>query len=409
MAGQKRPKQNISDLALFGGTAAFPEPIAVGNPNIPDIDRVSSDIGEILTSGTLSNNGPFVRRFEESICSALGTKHCIATCNATVALEIVARVLDLSGEVIVPSFTFIATPHALSWQGLTPVFVDVDPNTHTIDPHRVESAITASTSAICGVHLWGNVCDVESLQTIADRHKLALYFDASHALSATRNGTRVGNFGQAEVFSFHATKFTNAFEGGAVVTNDATLAEMLREARNFGFAENGEVVRVGVNAKMSEASAAMGLRSLECIDRTITSNRNNFHRYKEKLADCRGVNLVAPLEPEASNCQYIVCEIDQSDAHISRDELLIVLEAEGVQAKRYFHPGCHVAAPYRSEHFSRKIPLPVTDQLTQTVIVLPSGVSIGASEVDRVCALISFAVESGGEIQKELVRRHSES
>jgi len=399
------PKQKISDLAIFGGGVSFPKPLIVGRPNIPDVDAVADDIREILLSGWLSNNGPFVRRFEEEIGRISETDHCVVTCNATAALELMCRALGLEGEVIVPSFTFIATAHALAWQGLTPVFVDVDPVTHTIDPAGVEAAITSSTSAICGVHLWGNVCDVESLQEIADRHGLALWFDAAHAFSISRGNEKIGNFGRAEVFSFHATKFVNAFEGGAIVTNDSELAHTLRGMRNFGFRGNRAVAQLGINAKMSEASAAMGLRSLECLDRIQSQNRCNYDRYYELLTPCKGVRMSAPLDPDGSNCQYVVIEIDAREVGISRNLILMILEAEGVLIQRYFYPGCHLATPYREGHRSRNIRLPATERLAQTVIQLPTGTGVSMEDLERVCALIKFVIDSSLEIRDELKSR----
>lgn len=405
MTSLAAPKQKISDLAIFGGVVSFPKPLVVGRPNIPDVDAVVDDIREILLSGTLSNNGPFLRRFEEAINRILGADHCVVTCNATAALELTCRALGLEGEVIVPSFTFIATAHALAWQGLTPVFVDVDPGTHTIDPASVEAAITSSTSAICGVHLWGNVCDIESLQAVADRQGLALWFDASHAFSVTHNSAMIGNFGRAEVFSFHATKFINAFEGGAIVTNDAELAHRLRGMRNFGFRGNRGVAHLGINAKMSEASAAMGLRSLECLDRIQSLNRRNYDRYSELLTPCQGIRVSAPLDPDGSNCQYVVIEIDAREAGISRNILLPILQAEGILTQRYFYPGCHLASPYREGHLRLNRRLPVTERLAQTVIQLPTGAGISIEDIERVCTLIQFVINFSLEIRDELKSR----
>lgn len=392
-------------MALFGGSALYSDPLIVGRPNIPDIEAVVADVRSILSSESLTNNGPLVRRFEDRIREISGTEHCIATCNATAALELTCRALALEGEVIIPSFTFIATAHALAWQGLTPVFVDVDPETHTIDPAKVEAAITSSTSAICGVHLWGNVCDVGALQSIADSHNLTLWFDAAHAFSVEHDGKKVGNFGVAEVFSFHATKFVNAFEGGAIVTNDAELARTLREMRNFGFDQDRLVTHLGINAKMPEVSAAMGLRSLEFLDQIRSTNRRNHHYYTTLLESCKGIVTKVPGDVEGSNYQYIVLEIDEEETGISRDLLLKVLGAEGIHAQRYFYPGCHLAMPYRDKHLQRKTLLPVTERLAHTVLVLPTGLTVGVDDIMQVCDLIKFVVVSSNEVQRELEHR----
>lgn len=400
------PKNEVTDLAYFGGSASFVKPIVVGKPNVPDIGGVLEDVRSILESGMLSNNGPYVRRFEEEICRISGVEHCVAVCNATIGLEMTARALDLTGEVILPSFTFVATAHALAWHGLAPVFVDVDPETHTINPASVEAAITPATTAICGVHLWGNACNVAALQSIADCHGLQLWFDAAHAFAAHASGKRVGKFGRAEVFSFHATKLLNTFEGGAIATDDLVLARSLREMRDFGYGEEGAVVQLGVNGKMSEVSAAMGLNSLAHLDDTLAVSRRNVHVYATLLDGCPGIHVRAPREDSGSNCSYVVCEVDECEAGISRDLLYSILEAEGIRTKKYFSPACHQTAPYRDAHRARGLSLPITERLAETVLVLPTGIKVGVDDIERICALIRFVVDSSDEIGRELASRN---
>src|SRR5438132_1241413 len=204
-------KRTVSDLAVLGGMKAFQEALHVGRPNIGNRSRLRDRIEDILDRKWLTNSGPYVQEFEKRIADIVGAKHCIAMCNGTVALEIVVRALNLTGEVIVPSFTFIATAHALQWQQINPVFCDVNPETHTIDRDQVEELITSRTRGIIGVHLWGRACDTEALSEIAERHGLKLIFDAAHAFACSKNGRMIGNFGEAEIFSFHATKFLNSF------------------------------------------------------------------------------------------------------------------------------------------------------------------------------------------------------
>lgn len=206
-------KSKISDLAVFGGSPAFTEKLHVGRPNIGDRGALMTRINALLDRRWLTNNGPFVIEFENKITQITGAKHCIAMCNATIAMEIAIRALGFTGEVIIPSFTFIATAHALQWQEITPVFCDIDPSTHTIDPERVEDLITPRTTGIIGVHLWGRACEVEALNDISKRRNLKLLYDAAHAFACSHDGKMIGNFGDAEVFSFHATKFFNSFEG----------------------------------------------------------------------------------------------------------------------------------------------------------------------------------------------------
>ncbi len=207
-------KSRITDLAKYGGSPAFREKLHVGRPNIGDRNALMNRINDLLDRRWLTNNGPFVHEFENKIAQLTQTKHCVVMCNATIALEIAIRALELRGEVIMPSFTFVATAHALQWQEITPVFCDIDPLTHTIDPQKVEELITPRTTGIIGVHLWGRACRVEALSEIAKRRNLRLLFDAAHAFACSHMGTMIGNFGDAEIFSFHATKFFNSFEGG---------------------------------------------------------------------------------------------------------------------------------------------------------------------------------------------------
>ncbi|HTG43796.1 MAG TPA: DegT/DnrJ/EryC1/StrS family aminotransferase, partial [Verrucomicrobiae bacterium] len=251
-------KDQGPDLAIFSGKPAFPEKLHVGRPNIGNRAKLLERFNDLLDRRWLTNNGQYVQDFEARLREKTGTRHCIPICNATVALEIAIRALELSGEVIIPSFTFIASAHALQWQQITPVFCDIDPKTHNLDPAKVEAQITPRTTGIMGVHLWGRPCAIGQLEEIASRRKLKLLFDASHAFGCAYEGRSIGNFGDAEVFSFHATKFLNSFEGGAIATNNDELAGKIRLMKNFGFAGFDNVIYIGTNGKMSEISAAMG-------------------------------------------------------------------------------------------------------------------------------------------------------
>ena len=220
--GATRPGE--ADFAVFSGKPAFARPLHVGRPNLGEREDLLRRLNDILDRRWLTNAGRYVREFETAVAEMVGVRHCIAMCNATVGLEILIRAAGLSGEVIVPSFTFVATAHALQWQEITPVFADIDPRTHTLDPARVEEMITPRTTGIIGVHVWGRPCDIEGLQEVAERHHLKLLFDAAHAFGCGHRGKVIGSFGAAEVFSFHGTKFVNSGEGGAVVTDDDELA-----------------------------------------------------------------------------------------------------------------------------------------------------------------------------------------
>ena len=256
----------------------------------------------------LTNNGPLVQEFEQRVAEHLGVKHCIAICNGTIALEIAIRALGLKGEVILPSWTFVATAHALYWQGITPVFADIDPNTHNLDPASVRRMITARTSGIIGVHLWGRPAPVDELQAIADEHDIKLMFDAAHAFGSSYRGKSIGGFGACEVFSFHATKSFNTMEGGAITTNDDGLAEDMRLIRNFGFAGYDNVIHPGTNGKMIEVCAAMGLTNLESLQDVWSINKRNHQYYRSALADIPGI----PCCPMTSGTQQSSLRRDRS-------------------------------------------------------------------------------------------------
>lgn len=393
-------KHSPDDLAIFGGAPAFQEKLHVGRPNIGDRQRLLVRINDLLDRRWLTNNGPYVQELEQRIADMIGVKHCIATSNGTVALEIASRALGLEGEVIVPSMTFIATAHALQWQGITPVFCDIDATSHNIDPCRVEKLITPHTTGIVGVHVWGRPCDVEALAEIAQRRNLKLLYDAAHAFACSYKGCMIGNFGDAEVFSFHATKFFNTVEGGAVVTNNDELASTVRLMKNFGFADYDDVVSVGTNGKMHEVSAAMGLTSLESLNKFVAINYRNYKQYQQELEGIPGVQLVTYDEAERCNYQYIVLEVNQTAAGLSRDRLIDILWAENVLARRYFYPGCHRMEPYRLDFPDAGLVLPETEKLTKRVLCLPTGTAIGLDQIRQICQIIRLAINHRQSVQQ---------
>ena len=392
------PKRSLEDLRVFGGERTFPGVLHVGRPNIGDTTAFLEHARAILESRWLSNNGPYLHEFERRIAEICEVPYCIATSNATAALEILVHALDLKGEVIVPSFTFVATAHALKWLGVEPVFCDVDPRTHTLDPACVEALITERTTAVLGVHVWGQVCDVDALQDICARHGLRLLFDAAHAFGCRRDGHAVGGFGDAEVLSFHATKFINSFEGGAILTHDPVLAQRARLMRNFGFEYLDSVVSLGINAKMTEICAAMGLVSLEGMEGFLQANRANYLAYQHGLSDIQGLSVHATAPQEVSNHQYVVVKVDEGLLGIGRDEFLEVLMAEGVFARRYFHPGCHRMQPYASQRDPWEWNLPVTEQLSGTLLQLPTGHAVSTDDVEVICGLLRFVANHAREI-----------
>ena len=398
-------KIKIPDLAIFGGRPAFDEPLVVGRPNLGSRDRLVDKLLDILDRRWFTNNGPYVRDLEQRICELAGVKHCIATCNGTTAIGIAARATGLKGEVILPALTYVATAHALQWQNITPVFCDVDPSTHNIDPDQIEALVTPQTTGIIGVHLWGRACDVDRLTALAARKNLKLLFDAAHAFDCSAVGRMIGGFGDAEVFSFHATKFLSTFEGGAVVTNNDDIAKQARLMTDLGFGTDDEVESLGINGRMSEVCAAMGLTGLESIDAFIEANRLNYQCYNRELHDIPGLTLLAFDQREKSNYQYIVLEVDEEKARITRDALISILKAENIYARRYFYPGCHRVPPYAAGFLPNGRSLPETDRIAERVMVLPTGTDITTDMINTISSVLRFVLGNAKTITENLRAR----
>lgn len=395
-------KRKLSSLACLGGVPAFDRELHVGCPNVGNRRRFYERLDDLLDRRWLTNGGCYVREFESRIAQLLGVRHCITVCNGTTGLQVALRALGLQGEVIVPSFTFVATVHALHWLGLKPVFCDVDAHTHNLDPRLVEQAITPRTSAILAVHLWGRPCDTVALHDIAARHGLKLLYDAAHAFGCSHRKHMIGAFGDVEVFSFHATKFINTFEGGAIVTNDDDLAAKLRQMSVFGLDDAGHNVSAGINAKMTEVAAAMGLTLLESMDELVGVNYANYKQYQAQLSAVPGLTLVTYDEDKAQNYQYVVVEVDETITGISRDHLLHVLRAENVLARRYFYPGCHRLEPYRTLFPRAGQRLPVTERLTDRIMSLPTGTAVTSEDISLICNILRTAVAGGPQIVSRL-------
>jgi dTDP-4-amino-4,6-dideoxygalactose transaminase len=393
--------KSIEDLAVLGAPPAFSEPLHVGRPNIGNRETFLKRVGQILDTAWLTNNGPQVQEFETRIAEYLGIKHCVAMCNGTVALEIAIRALGLKGEVIVPSFTFIATAHSLHWQEITPVFADINPFTHNLDPESVRRMITPRTSGIIGVHLWGRPSAIDALQSIADKNGLSLMFDASHAFTCTYRGVKIGNFGLCEVFSFHATKFFNSFEGGAVVTNDDKLAAKMRLMKNFGFSGYDNVIHPGVNGKMTEICAAMGLTNLESLNYFKNINKSNYECYCLRLKSIDGLHVLEFDQSEQNNFQYVVIELGPK-FHIPRDKMIKILHAENILARKYFWPGCHNMLPYSAYYPHSGMLLPHTKSVAERIIVLPTGAAMTIEKIETVTDLFRLIGNDAERIMPKL-------
>jgi len=362
----------MKKLAIFGGPPAFKEPKHVGRPNMADSKKILHRFKEVLDSHWLTNNGRQVQQLEARICAALDIPWCVAVANGTLGLEIAAGALmPVLGEVIMPSFTFIATPNALAWRGYTPIFADIDPDTHVLDPKDVE----------------------RKLATIAAKYRLALFFDAAHAFRCGPPWERIGHYGNCEVFSFHATKFFNSIEGGALVTSSTALAARFRRMRNFGFLGDGThtTSELGINAKMSEFHAAVGLLNIEEMPRIITHNIQNYELYREGLDS--PLIWWYPIRND-SNFQYVVMKVLGDD--LSADMLVKVLQAENILARRYFSPPCHKMDPYNKRLWD----LPVTEEVAYRTVVLPTGLAMSQEDVSKVCDVIRYCFAHIEEVNK---------
>lgn len=397
-------KSSMDDLHIFGGPPLFAAPVHVGHPNLLRKDILERRLSSVLTSGQLTNHGPQVRQLEERLAEILGVRNAVAVCNATTGLQILARALNLRGEIIMPSFTFIATAHAMEWIGLIPVFADIDPDTHTLSPSSVRQCLTNRTTAILGVHVWGNLCETESLQALADEFGIPLIFDACHAFGCSKQGRFAGQFGQAEVFSLHATKLVHSLEGGVITTNDDTLAARCRRLRNFGITGLTEVSDIGINGKMHELSAAAGLHSLEDLAEIMAVNARNRQLWQSELETVRGLRLQQIPFGQSSNDQYVVGRIDAAQFGLTRDQLITVLRAEGMFARSYFVPGCHRSFPYR-ESSGRQCELPVTELILNDVFQLPTGLSVEPSTIRKAGELLQFVQRNARGILEEMLTR----
>ena len=379
-----------SEPALVGRAPAFATVLRTGRPNILQPERTASLIDAAMRRNWLTNDGPLVRELEERFAAFQNVRHCVAVASATAGLQLAARALGMSGEILMPAFTFVGTAHALAWIGLRPVFCDVSRATHTLDPRSVEDAITSATGGILGAHLWGQPCEIERLQEIARRRDLPLLFDAAHATGSSYRSVRLGGFGDAEVFSLHATKSINGLEGGIVATNDSDVAERVRLLRNFGFVGEDTVSGIGINAKMNEFSAAMALANLESYDRLYAHDREISAAYRQGLAGLDGISLF-DCAPDCDRCDhYAVLEFSETAA-IERDALKQLLAAENVLARRYFFPGCHRSPPYERQEGHRDLPL--TDQLSRSVLQLPTGLQLTPDDATTIAVIIARAAE----------------
>ncbi len=401
-------KQNltVSSLAVFGGKPISKTAIHSCRPYADDKEAFLQHLDTAWQARRFTNNGPLVVELEQQLQSYLKVDHCIATNNGTAAMSILMQALGLKQEVILPSFTFISTAHTLHMAGIKPVFCDIDPINWTLDIEHCKQLINDKTSAIIGTHIWGNACNIEELTQLCSDKGIQLIFDAAHALGCTYHGTPIGQFGAAEVFSFHATKVFHTFEGGAITTNSSELAERLRKTRNFGFNDYDHVTLAGTNAKMTEISAAMGLASLSSLEKRVKHCHRAYKRYQELLKGVNGISFYQRNTGEKSNYHYIVAEVSD-EFGLNRDELVNVLHAENIVVRRYFYPGSHQSEPYKTLYRTTDNELPITHKIARRVLILPGGADISDEEIDVTCKLIRFIHANADKIATILRKQSS--
>jgi dTDP-4-amino-4,6-dideoxygalactose transaminase len=370
---------------IGAGRPVFSKLLPIVDPEGVPGEEFLEEVREILASKQLTN-GAYVRKFEEAAAEYLGVAHCVAVSSCTAGLLLVLKVSDLSGEVILPSFTFHATAHAVVWNGLTPVFADCDAKTFCIAPEAVRAQVSSRTVAILAVHLFGNPAAIEELEEIAAGSRIPLVFDAAHAFGSSRQSKRLGGFGTAEVFSFSPTKLVVAGEGGLVTTRDTRLAERLRAARNYGDAGNYNPEVLGVNARMSEINAAMALHGLMGLDARIERRNEIRLRYERKLRDVAGIRFQEVSEGGRSTFKDFSVIVDEKEFGHSRDWLVEVLHRENIGARKYFSPPVHRQKLYSAMWDGRA--LPVTDLVSDGVVSLPIYSSLSDDSVDKVCEVI---------------------
>jgi len=385
-------RRTVNDLALFGGSPEFTEPMHVGQLNLPPWDQFQRAFRGIFDRRYFTNHGPLVQELDRRLAHYLGVKHVVCVTNATVALMVACKALELKGEVVVPSFTFPATVQALSWAGLKPVFCDIDPATHNISAALAEPLIGRDTTAILGVHVWGRACDPEGLQALCARQGIKLFFDAAHALGCTHHGRSLAGSGEIAIYSFHATKVFSAGEGGCLATNDDQLADRIRTVRNFHVSETFTRVPLRINGKMTEAQAALGLLSLDNLRDWITRNRALYEQYSNWDRSQSLGRFVDYARGEESNYQYCIFDIDRDRFGISRDQVLAILRAENVLARRYFFPGVHRLVPYRTLYPEADSKLPATLDVSQRLLQLPLGAAVSTEDVGRITRILEFSV-----------------
>ena len=362
--------------------------ITVTSPLLPDLDEFGESLREIWESKWITNNGSFHQRLEAALAEYLKVPYVSLFTNGTLPLITALQALRVTGEVITTPYSFVATTHALWWNGIKPVFVDIDPNTGCIDPNRIESAITPKTTAIMPVHVYGKPCDVDAIQSIADKYGLKVIYDAAHAFGVEVNGESILNAGDLSTLSFHATKVYNTIEGGAMVMHDEKMKRRIDYLKNFGFAGETEVVAPGINSKMDEMRAAYGLLNLKQVDSAIEARHQVALKYRSALRSIEGITFWDEIPGIKHNYSYFPIFVNAEKYGMTRDELYFKMKSQGVLGRRYFYPLISDFAPYRGLPSAAKENLPVATKMANEVICLPMHHGLTEEEIQLILQCI---------------------
>ena len=361
--------------------------IYVTQPDLPPLEDFIPYLQEIWDRKILTNGGPYHQELEKELCSFLGVKYISLFTNGTIALVTALQALRITGEVITTPYSFVATAHSLLWNGIKPVFVDIDPITLNIDPSKIESVITPQTTAIMPVHCYGQPCDVDSIQKIADNYNLKVIYDAAHAFGVTINDGSILNFGDLSVLSFHATKVFNTFEGGAIICSDAKTKSRIDNLKNFGFIDETTVVAPGINGKMSELNASFGLLQLKSVDQAIEKRKHIDQRYRDALSNIPGITCLEERVSFKPNYSYFPILVE-SNYPLSRDDLYLKLKENEIYARRYFYPLISDFPMYKSMPSAKKENLPVAIAASAKVLCLPIYPSLTVESQNKVIKII---------------------
>jgi dTDP-4-amino-4,6-dideoxygalactose transaminase len=362
--------------------------IYVTRSSMPDYEEYCNEIKDIWDTHWLTNNGAKHRQLEESINTFLQAQNTTLFTNGHLALECIIAAMHLSGEIITTPFTFVSTSHAISRNGLKPVFCDINPVDYTIDTNKIESLINEKTTAIIPVHVYGNMCNVEAIQKIADKYNLKVIYDAAHAFGVTYKGTSSANFGDASMFSFHATKVFNTIEGVAVCYKDSSLCNALNALKNFGISDSEDVEYISGNAKMNEFQAAMGICNLRHLDSEIQKRKAVAEKYQEYLYDIKGIKIWEPQRNVKPNYAYFPIMVDEEVVGARRDDIFARLGENGVTARKYFYPVINSLACYRGIYDPDDTPIAL--KISKRILCLPIFADLQLSDVERICKIIKY-------------------